>query len=140
MPKRLLDRRAERAGLPVSRAPARWAWFEWSAMAASVVLGVLIGGTYLGDSRRAPGSDPGVDWIAERGHVVARGALAHALSEQLASTQKPDARVRIGLTFRSKGGEYCRTFISSKARSGRTRMRDRQRVAHPETLRRRIRR
>jgi hypothetical protein len=115
MPKRLLD--AASGTAPVSsgsRASRRWTWFEWSAMAASVVLGVLIGGALIGDLRRAPAIDPSTNLAAERGHVVARGRLALALSEQLASTQKPDASVRIGLTFLSKGGEYCRTFTLEK--------------------------
>ena len=115
MPKRLLDAASGAApAFPVARAPRRWTWFEWSAMAASVVLGVLIGGVFIGDMRRAPAIDPSTDLVAERGHVVARGKLALALSGQLASTQKPDASVRIGLTFLSKGGEYCRTFTLEK--------------------------
>ena len=115
MPKRLLDAASGTAPVSsASRAQRRWAWFEWSAMAASVVLGVLIGGVFIGDSRRAPAVDPGSDLVAERGHVVARGGLALALSEQLASTQKPDAPVRMGLTFLSKNGEYCRTFALEK--------------------------
>ena len=115
MPKRLLD--AASGTEPASSTPRterRWTWFEWSAMAASVVLGLLIGGTLMVDSRRAPTVDAGVDWVAERGHLVARGNLALALSEQLAGAQKPDAGVRIGLTFLSKAGEYCRTFASEK--------------------------
>ena len=120
MPKRLLDAASGAAPLSTaSRAPRPWAWFEWSAMAASVVLGVLIGSAYVGDSRRAPPVNAGADLVAERGHVVARGRLALALSEQLASTQKPAAPVRIGLTFVSKGGEYCRTFaLESGAAAG----------------------
>jgi hypothetical protein len=115
MPKRLLDAASGTAPVSsVSRASRRWTWFEWSAMAASVVLGVLIGGVFIGDSRRAPAIDPSTEVVAERGHVVARGRLALALSEQLASTQKSDASVRIGLTFVSKGGEYCRTFTIEK--------------------------
>ena len=107
MPKRLLDAASGTApASPAARASRRWTWFEWSAMAASAVLGALIGGAFLGDSLRAPSTE----LVAERGHVAARGRLALALSEQLASTQKPDASVRIGLTFLSKGGEYCRTF------------------------------
>ena len=115
MPKRLLDA-ASGATLvsSTSRAARRWTWFEWSAMAASAVLGVLIAGAFIGDMRRAPAIDPSTDLVAERGHVVARGRLALALSEQLAGTQKPDASVRIGLTFLSKGGEYCRTFTLEK--------------------------
>ena len=115
MPKRLLDAASSVTPVsPAARTSRRWTWFEWSAMAASVVLGVLIGGAFIGDSRRAPATDPSTEMVAERGHMIARGGLAIALSEQLASTQKADARVRIGLTFLSKSGEYCRTFTLEK--------------------------
>ena len=55
--------------------------------------------------------------VAAREGVIARGALARALSEQLASAQKSDAPVRVGLTFLSKEGEYCRTFALEKSAS-----------------------
>jgi hypothetical protein len=117
MPKRLLDAATGAApAAATSRAPRRrtWTWFEWSAMAASIVLGVAIGAAFIGDARRGS-VDPGQDVVAESGQLLARGALARALSEQLASTQKPDAPVRIGMTFVSKDGEYCRTFALSQS-------------------------
>ena len=107
MPKRLLDL-ATGAAPAAARAPRRWAWFEWGAMAASVVLGVVIGAAFIGEARR--GSSDFGDIIADRGQLSARGTLARALTDQLASTQKPDAAVRVGLTFISARGEYCRTF------------------------------
>jgi hypothetical protein len=36
--------------------------------------------------------------------------LDKALSNQLASAQPAQAPVQIGVSFRSKGGNYCRTF------------------------------
>jgi hypothetical protein len=42
---------------------------------------------------------------------LASGVLAHALSDQLASDQAQAASVQIGVSFRSKSGDYCRTFI-----------------------------
>ncbi len=36
--------------------------------------------------------------------------MARALSEQLASTQTDQSPVRIGVSFKSKAGAYCRTF------------------------------
>ena len=107
MPKRLLD--AAAGAVPAAaRAPRGWAWFEWSAMTASLVLGVVIGAAFIGDARR--GSFDFGDIVADRGQLFGRGTLARALTDQLASTQKPDAAVRVGLTFVSKRGEYCRTF------------------------------
>ena len=107
MPKRLLDAASGATSAARPSRARRWTWLEWAAMAASVVAGVVIGGFLVGDFRRAPAAEI----AAERGRMIARGELAHALSEQLASSQRPDGRVRIGLTFVSKGGEYCRTFL-----------------------------
>jgi anti-sigma factor RsiW len=47
------------------------------------------------------------------GSLLARGALAEALSEQLASDAPAGAAVRIGLTFKSRTATYCRTFAVS---------------------------
>jgi hypothetical protein len=51
------------------------------------------------------------------GALLARGALAQALNEQLASSALPGAAVRVGLSFRSRAGNYCRTFAFSASRS-----------------------
>jgi hypothetical protein len=83
---------------PRSRAPA------WFALAASLVVGVLIGQRLdFGPGSAAP--------IVVRGSgPVARGILAAALTKQLASEQGPGDNVQIGLSFRARTGEYCRTF------------------------------
>jgi hypothetical protein len=47
---------------------------------------------------------------ASNGALVARGALAQALDQQLASRQARDGAVVIGLSFKAKGDSYCRTF------------------------------
>jgi hypothetical protein len=60
---------------------------------------------------------PGAVTEFHDGSLLARGALAQALNEQLASSAAPGAAVRIGLTFRSKAGSYCRTFALSGGRS-----------------------
>ena len=110
MPQRLLDAARGAAAAPASVA-RRWSWFEWSAMAASVVVGVLAGGVLLNESRRVPPvAETTADFVADRTGMLARGALAHALAEQLASTQAAEAPVRVGLSFVSAAGEYCRTF------------------------------
>jgi hypothetical protein len=36
--------------------------------------------------------------------------LAHALTEQLASAPAEDSTVHVGVTFKSRAGNYCRTF------------------------------
>lgn len=78
---------------------------QWGAMAASLALGLMIGGTAL---NRGSGyvSDDG-------GQMVASGTLADALDTQLASTQGAKAEIRIGTSFAAKDGGYCRTFESA---------------------------
>lgn len=84
--------------------PARqWAWPQWGALAASLILGILIAPLL----RRAPVPSPLE--MSEEG-VLASGALAQALSQQLASNQSADGPVHIGISFRSHSGDYCRTF------------------------------
>jgi hypothetical protein len=99
--------RAERAATSGAQAPkarAGWSWPQWGAMAASLVIGAVIGHLAL----RSPDLGP----IGSRGgHLVAQAGLADALSNQLASTQQPTAPVQIGTSFKTKSGDYCRTFV-----------------------------
>jgi hypothetical protein len=111
-PQRLIDAargvpaiRREGNVIPLRRKPPpRTAWPQWTALAASLFVGVLIGQVLV----RTTGN---IGPITSRdGRLLANGVLAETLSEQLSSTQKTDTAVRIGLSFKSKGGEYCRTF------------------------------
>jgi hypothetical protein len=89
--------------IPLRRTPAaRWSWPQLGALAASLLLGALLGAWLL----RTPAPLGTRD-----GTLLAAGALARALSEQLAGTQPADAPVQIGVSFRSHSGEYCRTFV-----------------------------
>jgi negative regulator of sigma E activity len=81
------------------------------SIAASLAVGLMAG--VLIQRLAAPG---GVTELHD-GALLARGALAQALDEQLASSASPGAAVRVGLSFRSKGGNYCRTFTLGGARS-----------------------
>jgi hypothetical protein len=111
-PQRLVDAargvpavRREGNVIPLRRRQAkRTAWPQWATMAASLVIGVIIGQVFL----RMPSA--GAPVASRDGHVLASGTLAQALSDQLASTQTPDAPVKIGVSFKSKTGDYCRTF------------------------------
>lgn len=84
----------------------RWSWVEWTSIAASLVIGILAGRTALHPS----GSDL---FVASGEEIVARGELSAALTDQIG--QAGDGKVRIGLTFRAKSGEYCRTFVTDAA-------------------------
>jgi hypothetical protein len=111
-PQRLVDAargvpaiRREGNVIPLRRKPPpRRAWPQWTSLAACLVAGVLIGQVLL---RTASNTGP---ISTHDGRLLANGVLAEALSDQLASAQKEDAPVRIGVSFKSKGGEYCRTF------------------------------
>ncbi|WP_411289970.1 anti-sigma factor family protein [Sphingorhabdus sp.] len=91
-----------------SKKTARWyrpSVMQWGAMAASLVVGLMIGGTALN-------RDAG--YVRDNGGVlVASGELADALQTQLASTQGTDPKVRIGTSFAAKDSSYCRTFESA---------------------------
>ncbi len=76
---------------------------QWGAMAASLALAFVAGGYAL----RGPNG------ISAGGDMVASGELSRALDTQLASNQAANAPVRIGTSFASQGGSYCRTFESA---------------------------
>ena len=102
VPDRLL-RAAKKSPANSSAQPRRrWSWPEWTSIAASLVIGILAGRAIL------PGSESRLVVAGNDGRVIASGALAQALSEQLSS--QDGTEIDIGLTFRSRSGEYCRTF------------------------------
>lgn len=93
-------RAAETARAPP--APARsWRLPQWSAMAAAVTLGLFIG-VFAMRAPEAPYEQSG-------NGLLARGDLEWALVGQLASDAGTGA-VRIGMSFRNRSGNYCRTF------------------------------
>jgi hypothetical protein len=81
-------------------AARRHAWMTGGAIAASLLLGLGIG--------HFSGGDDGPVAV-EQGVMVAQGELASALETQLASAQDGGS-IRIGLSFRRKGGGWCRSF------------------------------
>ena len=113
LPGRLLASVRAAPGAPRSarvialRARPRWSWPQWGAVAASLVLGALLGPLLL-----RPASAP-VD--TRGGRMLASATLARALSEQLAGNS--GAPIEIGVSFREKSGVYCRTFVVHEAQS-----------------------
>jgi negative regulator of sigma E activity len=87
-----------------ARPTMRRSWPQWGAMAASLAVGVLIAPFLWRQGAREP-------VVVQRGQMVASDTLAFALSEQLASTQAADARIGVGVSFLSRDGSYCRTFV-----------------------------
>ena len=96
----LLEENAKVVPLVPSATP-RWRnWGIGGAIAASLVLGLGIGHLSSG---------PAGPIAVQDGAMVAQGELSSALDTQLASAQE-DAAIRIGLSFRRKGGGWCRSF------------------------------
>ncbi|WP_159982332.1 MULTISPECIES: transcriptional regulator [unclassified Novosphingobium] len=87
---------AKEAKFVQNPAPRRWG--IGAGIAASLVLGLVLGTQFLGGSL-----------VTERnGALVASGSLARGLDTQLASNE-PSA-LRILSSFRREGGEYCRVY------------------------------
>jgi hypothetical protein len=55
--------------------------------------------------------------VAGRNALIAHGLLASALDHQLASEQRGEEPVLIGLTFKSHDGNYCRSFVLRATRT-----------------------
>jgi len=106
---------ARRAALPHAR---RWAWPQFGAMAASLVLGVLLGTRALAPHPPAGGDTLALN-VAPDGAITAQGALRDALEQDVAGTVlDPNAKVGVGLSFRDHARHYCRTFTLDSASSG----------------------
>ena len=81
---------------------------QWAAMAATLAIGI-VAGQFVGNRSGAP--------VESRdGMLVAAASLDRALDADLASAEG-EGRVRVGLTFRDRGGAICRSF-SGTAGSG----------------------
>jgi hypothetical protein len=100
-----------RAAMERSKPRARPLATQWrtaGTIAASVIAGVGLGFFMWGHTESPLVRSAG-------GALVARGQLAKALSNQLAVDQSRSSAVQIGVSFRAKSGDYCRTFALSGA-------------------------
>ena len=79
---------------------ARPLWQSFAAVAATLLLGLLLG----------RGLAPSSPVAIEEGVMVARAELAQALDTQLASAPLAGAQTRIGVSFARADGSLCRTF------------------------------
>ncbi len=77
------------------------------ALAACVLGGLLVGAV----AERLVNSGGLTEYRDGEG-LVASGALADALSNQLADSPTPGSEIHVGLSFKSKDGNYCRTFAT----------------------------
>jgi hypothetical protein len=79
----------------------RWRAPQWAALAASLLVALFIGLLLV--------RVPGASYERIDGTLVARGALDEALTSRLAALPG-EGPVDIGISFRDRGGRYCRTF------------------------------
>lgn len=93
---------------PPRRARQGWAWPEWGALAATLIVGVLAGG--IGSHKLGGAQLAALDG----GALKAEGKLAAALTQQLAGAAPADAEVRLGVSFVARDGNYCRSFMLPK--------------------------
>ena len=97
-------RGARSAPRPTGRSGLSWA--QWGGMAASVVLGVLVGTNF------PRGSADGSHLAMQDGRLVAGPLVAQALNTQLASEPVAGGVVAVQISFIDQDGNVCRTFSS----------------------------
>jgi len=83
-------------------ARAGQSWIPAGAMAAGIVLGVALAGSF----------GTATEMRTKGGALIAQGDLARTLTVELASEQTPETRsaARIGVSFWSRDGAFCRSF------------------------------
>jgi hypothetical protein len=104
----VVDLQAARAARQKKTPRQRWEWPEWGALAATLVIGVLVGSA---GHRSWSGDAPPAAVVDAGGALFAHGPLAAALSGQLASAGPSAQGIRIGVSFIGSDGNYCRSFI-----------------------------
>jgi RNA polymerase sigma-70 factor (ECF subfamily) len=91
--------------IPLRRKPRlRWTWPRWGAIVASLMIGAVAGQIFQRSRDTVP-------ITTRNGQLLATGALARALSNQLARDDGSAAVVKVDAGFRAKSGDYCRTFL-----------------------------
>ena len=93
-------------GSPTTTRPA---WQQWGAMAASLLLGVVLGVAMLGTRSKAP-------FAMVEGRLLARGELDDALTGQLSGPA--GGRVEIYMSVATREGETCRSFALTEGPAG----------------------
>lgn len=86
--------------------PSASTWARWGGMAASLVVGLSIGLMLSFDQEASPFE------TSEMG-LLARGAVADALSNQLSSEPLEDSTVRLQISFVDQEGRHCRSFTTA---------------------------
>ena len=106
---------AHRAHLPHA---SRWSWPQWGAMAASLVLGVLLGARVLAPGAVSASGAALALAPTDTGAIVAQGPLREALEQRIGGADKTKSAVAVGMSFRNLASQYCRTFTLSGGSAG----------------------
>jgi hypothetical protein len=104
----LADRRVSTRALPVpaNDTGGSWRWPQFAAVAASVALGVMIGGPLLGGREGGAGGDPGALLLANAEVSAMLDAAPSGQAQDLAALGEGE----VVLTFRNTAGALCRQF------------------------------
>lgn len=98
----------------IYKSPVSWRWRLRSLLGSGFTVHILVPagaalalGLVIGVALRPTG-----DLAMANGQMVARGALGAALDTKLASSGYDGQSARIGISFRNRAGQDCRTFNS----------------------------
>lgn len=96
---------------PLASRRRRLGWAAWGGLAAGVLLTLAVA------PKLASWSSDTADTVQAQadGRLLARGALAAALEQGLASETRPDG-TRLLLSFRDRHGQFCRSFAAPVGR------------------------
>lgn len=93
-----------------------WRWPQFAAVAASLALGVIIGGPLLGGRDGAAGGDPGALLLASAEVAEMLDAAPSGQAQDLAALGEGE----VVLTFRNTAGALCRQFTITAPGGGAT--------------------
>jgi len=114
----LADRRVSTPAVPqpANDTGSGWRWPQFAAIAASLAVGLMIGGPLLGGREGGAGGDPGALLLAN--------AEVSAMLDAAPSGQRKDLAAlgegEVVLTFRNTAGALCRQFTITAPRGGST--------------------
>lgn len=80
-------------------------WWMGSAIAASLAIGIIVGGQMFG----------GGSVRDDGGRLMASGALERELQNGLSSARSQDGAARILLSYKARDGRYCRVYSEQGA-------------------------
>jgi hypothetical protein len=83
---------------------------RWMQIAASVALGVLVGYLAFNTTQRSEAPQVATENVVGKDGRVVNKSLMDALTKGTAAIPQDSARAQVGVSYKSKSGEYCRSF------------------------------